>query len=276
MLRCKRMKEQIDNNGEIDLSKWLKYGCIAVLIIFIFAIFNPIVIIPAGNRGVVLRFGAVEDRIFGEGIHVITPIMETVVQANVQTQKFEIKASAATQDLLDVTTTVAVNYHIAPESTNKLYQDVGPDFQAKVISPAVQETVKATTAQFDATKLITERPAVKDKIEEALKERLASRGIIIETISITDFTFPTAFNDAITAKQTAVQKATEAENKLAQVQFEAQQSVATAKGQAESIDIINKQLEKSPTYIQYLATTKWDGKLPLATSGATPFIQLPA
>ena len=87
--------------------------------------------------------------------------------------------------------------------------------------------------------------------------------------------FPIAFNEAITAKQTAVQRALEAQNKLEQIKFEAQQAVAKANGDAEAINIINQQLLKSPQYINYLAVNKWDGKMPLATGGILPFVNIP-
>ena len=76
------------------------------------------------------------------------------------------------------------------------------------------------------------------------------------------------------SKQTAVQRALESQNKLAQVQFEAQQAVAKANGDAQAIDIINQQLLKSPQYISYVAVNKWNGILPQVTSGI-PFVQIP-
>lgn len=277
------MNDEEKEQGELVL-KPFKYGLIVFLALVL--VFGTIVTIPAGHRGVVLKFGAVEDKIFGEGIHLKMPIAEEVKTIDIRTQKYEAIASAATKDLLDVTTKVVVNYHLQDNVVNKLYQEVGVDYETRLIYPAVQEEVKATTARFDATNLITERPMVKEKIEVNLKERLMSRGIFVETISIIDLSFPVQFNDAITAKQTAVQRAIEAQNKLEQVKFEAQQVAATAKGkaeatvteakgQADAIELINKQLDRSPQYISYLATTKWDGQLPLVTGGALPLIQLP-
>lgn len=230
--------------------------------------------ISAGHRGVVMQFGAVENRVLGEGFNVITPYMESVVSMDVRTQKYEVVAAAATKDLLDVTTTVAVNYHLSPNSVNEIYQEIGIDYESTVIAPAVQEVTKQITARFNAEQLINQRPAVKQEMEEVLKDRLANRSIIVETISIVNLEYPTEFNDAIKAKQTAVQDAIRAQNKLEQIKFEAQQAVAKATGDAQAIDIINQQLLKSPQYIQYLAVNKWDGKLPQVTSGL-PFIQIP-
>lgn len=246
-----------------------------IMIIGIIFFFSTFVTVPAGTRGVVVELGAVKPDILGEGFHTIVPFTQSVEIMDVKTQKYEVDATASTKDLLDVTTKVAVNFHIDPTKVNTIYQTIGVDYESRVIAPAVQEIVKATTAKFDAEALITQRETVKQQIESALKERLASRNIIVETISIVNFAFPPAFNEAIINKQTAVQKALEAQNKLQQIQFEAQQAVAKANGDAQAIEIINQQLIKSPQYINYLAVNRWNGVMPLATSGALPFINIP-
>jgi len=103
-------------------------------------------------------------------------------------------------------------------------------------------------------------------------KRLSSRGIIVEQISITNFEFSQQFSQAIEQKVTAQQNALKAENDLKRIEIEARQKVATAEGdkqatilsaegKAKEIEIIQRQLQTSPTYIQYLATRQWDGKI---------------
>jgi prohibitin 2 len=252
----------------------------------IFSIMS-IAIVPAGYKGVVLTWGAVTGTSFEAGIHFITPIAQSVQNMNVRTQKFEALAEAATADLLDVSTNVAVNYHIDSTKANDIYQNLGLNYQENVISPAVQEVVKSSTANFNAKELITNRAKVKQTIDDALQQRLIERGIILETTSITDFNFPTQFNDAITAAQTSTQQVEKAKNDLQRITVEAQQAVAQAKGiaeskvvsataEAEAIDIINQQLSKSPTYIQWQSVTKWNGVMPnIVPANAIPFINVP-
>jgi len=250
----------------------------AFVIIFILAIgslVSSFVTVTAGNRGVVLDFGAVEPRILDEGLHIITPFRESVVAMSVQTLKYEVDATAASKDLQDTMTKVAVNYHINPMDVNKIYQQLTINYQTSIIAPAVQEVVKATTAQFNAEELITERPIVKGKIESGLKERLNTFGIIVDAVSITDFQFSEKFSQAIESKVEAQQLALKAENDLRRITIEAQQSVAKAKGDAEAIDIIQQQLAKSPTYIAWYSVSRWNGVLPQVTGGAIPLIQLP-
>lgn len=263
------------NNTKSNSISGKKVAAAIIIILIMILGFASIQIVNAGERGVLLQFGAVQEENFGEGLHFVTPIRDDVIKMNVQTQKYEVDATASTKDLLDVATKVAVNFHLSPDSVNTIYQKIGLDYESTVIAPAVQEIVKATTAKYDAEELITHREAVTQEIGNALKERLAARDIQVETISIINFEFPVQFNQAITDKQTAVQKALEAQNKLEQYKFEAQQTVVKAQGDAQAIEIIQKQLQTSPEYIQYIAIQKWNGILPQVTGGAIPLVSLP-
>lgn len=192
---------------------------------------------------------------------------------------------AASKDLQNAKTKVAVNYHLAPDSVNILYRDVGINYQTTLIAPAIQEIVKASTAKFNAEELITLRATVKDTIQAGLAERLASRGIIIEQISITNFEFGEEFSKAIEQKVTAQQLALKAENDLTRVVIEARQKVAQAEGEKQStiliaegkakeIEIIQTQLKISPGYSNYLAVRQWDGHLPQVTGGSIPLVNI--
>lgn len=272
----------VDFDG-LNLLGWL-FPLVIVVLVIAFLLGSVFVIVPAGHRGVLLELGAPKT-VLAEGFHFLVPFYQSAVLLEVRTLKYEVQASAATADLLDVDSTIAVNYHLSPEGVLGVYQLIGKDYQDRVIAPALQETFKATTAKFDAEKLITTRASVKAEVEQALRERLLDRSIIIESVNIIDFKFPEQFNEAITSKQTAVQLKLKAQNDLERIKVEALQAVATAqgiadasvakaKGDAETIRIINEQLQRSPEYINLLAVQRWNGVLPYATSGV-PFLQLP-
>lgn len=212
--------------------RWV--GALAGAVIFVTAVFLTIAIgqVDAGYRGTVLRFGAVTERTLGEGLYFVTPFLNSVQKMDVQIHAYETPASAASKDLQEVATNVTLNYHVDPEKVNRVYQTLRRDFVPRIIVPAVQEGVKAVTARFDAEELITKRPSVKTGIEEVLRERLAQNGIILETVSITNFQFSQAFESSIEAKQVAVQDALKAENDLRRIEVEARQAAASALGRA--------------------------------------------
>ncbi len=93
------------------------------------------------------------------------------------------------------------------------------------------------TANYTAEQLVTQREDVRGKIIALLTTKMQSYGVHIDSLNIVNFQFSDAFTQAIESKVTAVQNADAAKNKLAQVQYEAQQTVAKAQGDAEAIKI---------------------------------------
>lgn len=254
------------------IKKYITLGVILIAII----VFFPFKIINAGNKGIVLRGGAVQG-VVDEGIRFKFPVLHKLVEINVQTQKLETEALAYSKDIQTVTTKLALNYHLKPELVNKLYQEVKSDFQSVLIDPAIQESVKAATAKFTAQELIDQRPKVKDEIKAELFNRLSTY-FIVDEFSILDFSFSDEFEKAVEAKQVAQQSALKAENDLVRIETEAKQRVAQAKAEAEAIKIQAEAVTQQggQDYVQLQAILKWDGKLPTQMiPGATvPFINL--
>ncbi|MGB5089906.1 MAG: prohibitin family protein [Nitrososphaeraceae archaeon] len=262
-------------------------AAVVTIIVIIVILAESIVIVEAGHRGVVLYLGAVENRVLGEGVHFIAPFLEQVVPMEVRTQKFQAEASAASNDLQEVQTVIAVNYRIDPTEANKIYQTLGVNYGDRVISPTIQESVKASVAKFNAEDLITKRETAKSVIANAIRSTLAANDIQTQNVFITDFKFSDAFASQIEQKVVAFQKYLTELNNLRSVSVVANQSVAQAEGQArataaraggesQAIKIITSQLRESPEYLQWQAISKWNGQMPYALgSSGFPFFQLP-
>src|SRR6266487_1110833 len=257
----KRTSEYTTGSRPILYSNKLKIvTAIVTVIVIIVVMSESVVVVQAGHRGVVLYVGAVENRVLGEGIHFIIPFAEQVIQLEVRTLKFEANATAASNDLQEVQTTIALNYHISPSQANIIYQQLGADYADRIIAPTIQESVKASVAKFNAEELITKRATAKAVIAQTISNTLSARDIVVETVFITDFKFSQAF-----ANQTVVQ-----------ANATARANVAKASGESQAIKVITVQLKQSPQYLQWLSINRWNGQMPYALgSGAVPFFQLP-
>jgi len=247
-------------------------GGFILLILLIIA--WPFGTIGAGERGVLLRWSAVTGKVFDEGLFVRIPISDRVIVMDVKIQKEQIEATAASKDLQSVTSIVALNFHINPDRVANIYQDVGTEYKSRLIDPALQESVKASTAKYTAEELITKRELVREEIRNHVKDKLATHGIEVDDFNIVDFSFSRSFNEAIEAKVMAEQSALAAKNKLEQIKFEADQKIAEARGKAEAIRIESIALKDNPQVLQLRALEKWDGKLPVVTGETTPFIDV--
>jgi regulator of protease activity HflC (stomatin/prohibitin superfamily) len=265
-----------------QISKRVGMGIVAVAVLLVLLIMNPFVKIDAGERGVLLNFGAVQDEVLGEGLHLRIPIMQRIVKLDVKIQKSETRSEAASKDLQDIKSVIALNYHIIPDKANWVYQNIGVAFKERIIDPTVQEAVKAVTAKYTAVQLIGERENVSTAIKDALSQKLADYNLFVDGFSVIDFSFSKKFTDAIESKQEAEQFALRAQRDLERIKIEAEQKVAQAKAEAESLRLQKGQITKEMIELRKIeamreAIAKWNGTVPnvlLSGGGATPFISL--
>lgn len=254
-----------------------RYALIFAAILVCLIMLSPWTQVGAGERGIVLNFGAVQDNVLGEGLHFRIPMVQSIVKMDVKVQKATTEAAAASSNLQDVNSTVAINYHINPEKANIVYQSIGVDFKDRIIDPAVLEVVKAVTARYSAEELITKRSEVSNAMKSTLTERLMGHNIIVDAFSIVGFSFSKIFMDAIESKQTAEQLALKAKRDLDRIKIEAEQKITAAKAEAESLrlqraNISLDLIELRKVEANIKAIEKWNGVLPNATGGAVPFI----
>jgi len=248
---------------------------VVIIILAVFAILTSMTIVRAGQRGVVLTLGAVSDTVFDEGLHFKIPFfIQRVKKMDVRIQKDEVFASAASKDLQVVTSTIALNYHLDPASVNRVWQEVGKEHVTRIIAPAIQEAVKATTAKFTAEELITKRENVKEMIKNSLAERLIIRGIIVDEFNIVNFDFSRSFNEAIEMKVTAEQLKLKADRDLQRIEIEKEQMITAAQGKAEAIRIEANALKSNPQVVELRWIEKWNGQVPIYWGQASPFIGL--
>lgn len=258
---------------------FVKWAVIGAVVLVLVMVLNPFVIVGPGERGVVMNFGAVQPDVLGEGLHLRIPIMQKVVLMDVKVQKEQVDADAASKDLQDTSSTVALNYHIDPDRANAVYQQIGWAFSDRVIAPAMQEAMKAVTAGYTAMELITQREKVRNEVRLQLRERLSTYNIVVDDFSIVNFSFSPQFTQAIESKQTAEQLALKAQRDLERIRIEAEQKIAQARAEAEALRL--QKMEVTPQLValrqievQQKAIDKWDGRLPQVTGGAMPFVDV--
>ncbi|MEG4817223.1 prohibitin family protein [Microcoleus sp. K5-D4] len=236
---------------------------LALLIVFLAILSKFFVIVNAGERGVVMQFGKVQEQVLGEGIHVIVPTVYSVKKLSVRVQKQESSAEASSKDLQNVFTDVALNWHIIPEEANAIFQQIGDEKEvvARIIDPAVEEVLKAVMAKYTAEEIITKRGEVKAAVDDFLTLRLVTYHIAVDDISLVHVHFSERFSEAVEAKQIAEQEAKTGEFLALKAVKQAEAKVNLAKGEAEVQRLLRDNL--TPELLERQAIEKWDGKLPL-------------
>ena len=260
---------------------------VAILILFLVALivlWGTFVIIPAGHRGICLWWGSVEKRIMGEGLNFKVPIAEAVMKVDVKVQPHPFKEiDASSKEYQMVKMTGMMNFHIDPAYVNDLYQKVGLDFADKVIDPAFNDFVKEVVPTYPIGEILPKREEIRKRAMTKLGDNLSRYHIIVDDIYFANIRFSPGYEGAVEAKQVAQQQVETQKQVLAQREIEAQQKVATAKGEAESIQVVaqgqakaNDALSRSisPILVQYKSIEKWNGILPQVSGGAVPFVDL--
>ena len=195
------------------------------------------------------------------------------------------KAVSASKDLQSVTTDVVVNYSINEKNIIDIYSKVGNEktVATNLVDPIIQEVVKATTAKYNAEELITKRDEVSNLLLTGISDKVSKFGITINNVNITNFEYSPQFSAAIETKVTAAQNALAEQNKLATIQYQAQQveakadgdaqaKITNAKAEAEAIKIQSEAItiQGGKDYVELQKINKWDGVLPKIVSGNSP------
>lgn len=224
--------------------------------------FSPFTQVSNGHVGIVSMFGHVQDDGLGSGLHTINP-MAHVSDFNVQQRALAVDGEVGTKDLQSVHAKVVVNYTPVPSAAPRIVRDFGYNYAEVVITPAVQDRLKAVTSHYNAEELITKREEVRGKVKVAVQEAVRERSgnsVTVNDVVISDFGFVSSFKTAIEKKQVAEQEALTEKNNADKARWLAQQAIEKAKGeaaafQAQSVAITDKM-------IQMEWIRKWDGTLP--------------
>lgn len=276
---------------QIAVTKKTVVGIVAVIIAAIILL-SCFTIIPAGHTGVVSVFGQVSKNVLQEGFNFKLP-WQNVIKMDNRIVKLEVSTEAFSSDLQTVNTTLAVNYRLNTDMSYSVYKNVGTKYEDTLITPAVNEVLKAIIAKYTAEQSITNRSVISGALIQGLNAKLDREGLTVTDVNIIDFDFSDTYISAIEAKQVAeqtYQKAKTEQNQLTmEKQAEAERKVIdanaaleVAKIDAEAVEYAgqkeaaaNQAIASSLTtqLIEYYKVQQWNGELPTVTNG-TPFISM--
>jgi prohibitin 2 len=240
-------------------------GFILLAVVVVLLFFTATV--ETGDVGVVTNFGKVTGTVLDSGWHVVGPV-DHVTDVSIRTITTQTDADCFSSDLQEVKITLAAQTRITKENASKIYQNYGIEYMSQAM-PKVLDAIKAETAKYEAAEIIANRDKIRSETLKAASARLQDF-VEVQDLSIVNVSFSDDYEKAIEAKQVAQQRAEQAKYELQQAQIEADKKVASAKGEAEAIQIRGDALAKNPEVINLELINKWDGKAPdtLVTGGS--------
>ena len=240
---------------------------VVVVFLVLIVLFNCFETIPTGFVGIKTRFGKAQEGTIQEGLHFILPFIERIEKIDCRTKKVETFSEASTRDLQTVSASIAVNYNVDKQSANKLYREVGIDYENIVIAPAILEAIKSTMAGYTAEELITKRAEVSNQIQTTLTNKIAQRGFTITEFNITNIDFSEQYDQAIEAKAVKQQEVETAKAELEKQKIQNEKEISIAEKDAEVMrlqnqEITDKILQLKALEIRKEMIEKWNGAFP--------------
>lgn len=261
-----------DKYGDYKLTKkGLKFAIVITVLILIVipTIFSSFKTIKSGEVGLKVRFGKITDTSLSEGLNLKIPYVEKIVKVNIKVQKVELTTESSSKDLQTITTVLAVNYNVEKASAVALYKNVGKNYEGTILTPAIQESIKAIMSEFTAEETITKRNQVSDLCLDEIQSKVEKYGIKIDDFNIIDLDFSQEYSKAIEEKQVAEQKVLTAKQELEKEKIEAEKKLVKAKAEKEANELKKQTLTDSIIKEKFIE--KWNGELPKATNGNAIF-----
>lgn len=247
-------------------------------------IFGSWTIVSPQEKAIVTRLGSI-NRVLENGFHFKIPIIESVTKMDMQIQAFPVTELAYSKDSQTVTLEVTLNYRINPANVQQIFTEVRKDYDTRIITPSIKESIKAVTANYTAQGLIDNRAKISTELKEVILGRILDRGFMADSVSITNLDFDDAYENAIKEKQVAEQKALQAINVTKQEEEKKKQEILKAEALSEKTRLEavalqsaqgEKVIEKIYAEAAKIAAEKWNGALPtqMIPGQTLPFINL--
>jgi len=228
-----------------------------------------------GNRGLLVSYGKVDEKVLTEGFHTYNPFTTDLVEINVKSQQYTGTLIAGSKDTQNITIKYAFNLNPKTASLVALYREFGHNFFEQTVPKRVESRIKNHIGKYEATEAMAKRGAIAVEIEKDLSEILGSLGYEFFGMELVDIDYEPEFAKAIQDKVIAVQRGIEAQNNTARIREESEQRVIEARADAEAMRIKSSALSANANLVQYEAVQKWNGVLPVTMMGQTvPFINI--
>jgi regulator of protease activity HflC (stomatin/prohibitin superfamily) len=266
----------------------LRLGGILIAIIGLFS--ASLVQIGAGEVGVQILYGNVQNSVLNSGLHFINPLM-TVEKMDIKTQNYTMSAvrdegakegddaiRVLSSDGLEVVIDLTVLYKVLPTEAPRILKETGIDYTDKIVRPLARTKIRDNAVYYDAVSLYSiKRDEFQHRIFESIATEFQHRGLLLEQLLIRNISLPQAVKTSIEQKMTAEQDAQKMQYVLQKESQEAQRKRVEAQGIADyqriiSESLTDRQLQYESIKAQLEIAKSTNAKVIIMGKGSTPLL----
>ena len=242
---------------------------VGVVIVVIGLLISSVKIIDAGQVGVQVLFGKVQDEVLESGLHIINPVVE-VTTFDVRTQNYTMSAKdnegqvqgddairVLSSDGLEVTIDLSILYKINPAKAPFILQNIGENYQNNIVRPVTRTAIRDNAVNYQAVDLYsTKREEFQYKINKTISDNFAKNGLEVQQILVRNITLPESVRASIESKIQAEQDAQKMQFVLQKERQEADRKRVEAQGIADYQKIISQGLTEQQLQYQSILAQK--------------------
>ncbi len=246
--------------------------------------------IEAGQVGVKVLFGKVEDDILNSGLNFVNPLVD-VTRLDIKTQNYTMSGvhdegaqsgddaiRVLTADGLEVTIDLTVLYRLVPSEAPRLLRETGSDYTDKIVRPLTRTKIRDNAVYYDAVALYsTKRDEFQTRIFKSIEDDFKKRGLVLEQLLVRNITLPSSVKTTIESKINAEQDAQKMQFVLQKEKQEAERKRVEAQGIADyqriiSTGLSDKQLQYETIKANLELAKSPNAKVIIMGKGNTPVI----
>jgi regulator of protease activity HflC (stomatin/prohibitin superfamily) len=273
------------------LAKFKPIGRIVGLVFILMGILTSSVKqIDAGEVGVKVLFGSIQNDVMSSGLHFINPLLD-VRRLDVKTQNYTMSGihdegnkvgddaiRVLTSDGLEVTIDLTVLYRVVAGDAPRLLRETGDDYRDKIVRPITRTKIRDNAVYYQAVDLFgIKRDVFQQRIYKSIEEDFKKRGLMLEQLLVRNITLPNSVKASIESKINAEQDAKKMEFVLLKEKQEAERKRVEAQGIADYQRIINTGLTDQQLQYEQIKAMKeialsQNAKVIVMGKGNTPII----
>lgn len=242
---------------------------VAFFLILLGVLTSCIIEINAGEIGVQILFGKVQNDVLQSGLHFINPLLK-INRLDVRTQNYTMSAvrdegdkegddaiRVLTSDGLEVVIDLTVLYRVQSSQAPRLVRQTGLDFKDKIVRPVTRTKIRDNSVYYTAIDLYSnKRDEFQTRIYKTIEDNFRSRGLELEQLLVRNITLPNRVKAAIEEKINAEQEAQKMLFVLQKERQEAERKRVEAQGIADYQRIINTGLTANQLQYEQIKAMK--------------------